>query len=108
MAHDSDKLQLQYAGSRVQRHRRPNDRRPAGATQRRLTLADSADILEAALARNAERGRTILASDATRPSSNLALLSTATAVIGGELPDSKEQVAPTGDGHALLLWHSAC
>jgi hypothetical protein len=76
----------------------------AGATGT-LTLADSSDILHAALVRSAERGRTMLALDAACPSSNVEISRTATTT--GASGAGQEHARSVGDGHALVLWHTA-
>jgi hypothetical protein len=74
--------------------------------KRKLTAAERADMLEAALARNSDRWQTKLSQLATRPSSDVAVSCTSGCIRGDE-PTLHHETRAAGDGHARVMWHSA-
>ena len=103
MAHDNYDLQLETGRSRSHRPDRP--RAAAAPVKRELTLADTAEILETALRRNAARWQTKFAHGISCPSANVTADSQHGLLV---FPPRGHEPRPeiSGSEHSVLVWHT--
>ena len=103
MTHDNYNLKLETGRSRSHRPDRP--RATVALVNRELTLADTAEMLEIALRRNAARWQMKFAQGISRPSANV--------IADGQhgllfFPPRGHEPRPeiSGSEHSVLVWHT--
>jgi hypothetical protein len=103
MTHDNYNLKLETGRSRS--HPPDRQRATVALVNRELTLADTAEILEIALRRNAARWQMKFGQRMSRPSASVIANGQHGALVF-PLRGHEPRPETSGSGHSLLVWHT--